>query len=434
MLTEIYYFEIIEVIKNTSSSKGSFLSILLLVLSGELVYILPYFLSRVFRPTFLDVFNLTNLELGSLFSVYGTVALFSYIFGGSLADRFSPGKLIAISLFLTSLGGPVLATYPSFIVLKLIFGYWGFTTVFLFWSAMIKGTRIWGGKLNQGQAFGFLDGGRGAVAALMGTIAVFIYSVSIESDINMQLNSIVERQHAFKYVILFSSFVVAITGVIVFFFLNIKPDEEQGINNSAFSFKAILKVLKLESVWLLMIIILCAYYGYKVTDIYSLYASDVMKYNEIESANVGSLQLYLRPIACILFGFLADHSKSIIWITIGFIIMLFGSILFASGIIKPNQNMFFFISIIVLAVGTYAIRALYFAVMQEGKISLTLTGTAVGIISLTGYTPDIFAGPLMGYYLDRFPGLLGHQYVFIYLVGFSVVGLLCALRFARIIR
>jgi hypothetical protein len=39
----------------------------------------------------------------------------------------------------------------------------------------------------------------------------------------------------------------------------------------------------------------------------------------------------------------------------------------------------------------------------------------------------------MGYYLDRFPGLLGHQYVFIYLVGFSILGLLCSLRFARII-
>lgn len=397
------------------------------------MFILPYFLSRIFRPTFLDVFNLSNLQLGSLFSVYGTVAVFSYLFGGTLADRYSPGKLIAISLLLTSLGGPVLAAYPSFLILKLVYGYWGFTTVFLFWSAMIKGTRIWGGEFNQGQAFGFLDGGRGLVAAIMGTIAVFIYSVFIESVTNIQLNNIEDRQFAFKYVILFSSFIVALVGVIVYFFLDIKPDDEKGINNSAFSHKDILKVLKLESVWLLMLIILCAYFGYKVTDIYSLYASDVMKFNEIESANIGSLQLYLRPISCILFGFLADRSKSIIWIIIGFIIMLLGSLLFASGIIKFNLNVFFYISIIILAVGTYAIRALYFAVMQDGKISLTLTGTAVGLISLTGYTPDIFAGPLMGYYLDRFPGLLGHQYVFIYLVGFSILGLLCSLRFARII-
>ena len=380
----------------------------------------------------MDVFDLTNVELGSLFSVYGTVALFSYIFGGSLADRFLPGKLIAISMILTSLGGLLLATYPSFFVLQIIYGYWGFTTVFLFWGAMIKGTRIWGGTKNQGQAFGFLDGGRGLVAALMGTIGVFIYSLFLETDV--QAANILDRQNAFKYVILFSSLVVALSGVMVYFYLNIKPDGEQGISSSSHSLKDILKVLKLESVWLLMLIILCAYFGYKVTDIYSLYASEVMNYNEIEAANIGSLQLYLRPISCVLFGFLADRSKSILWITIGFLIMLLGSLLFASGVIKSDLNLLFFLSLIILAVGTYAIRALYFAVMQEGKISLALTGTAVGIISLTGYTPDIFAGPLMGYYLDRFPGLLGHQYVFIYLVGFSVVGLICALRFARIVR
>lgn len=419
--------------KETTSSKGSFLSILLLILSGELVFILPYFLSRVFRPTFLDVFNLTNTELGSLFSVYGTVALFSYIFGGSLADRFLPGKLIAISLFLTSLGGLVIATFPSLFIMQIVYGYWGFTSVFLFWSAMIKATRIWGGNKNQGQAFGFLDGGRGLVAGIMGTLAVFIYSFFIEADVTF--SSLEERQNAFKYVILFSSLIVALAGILVYFFLNVKPDEEKVFNSSVYSLKAIQKVLKMESVWLLMIIILCAYFGYKVTDIYSLYASEVMNYNEIDSANIGSLQLYLRPIACILFGFLADRSKrSIFWIIIGFAIMLFGSVLFASGLVKSHLDVFFLFSIVILAVGTYAIRALYFALMQEGKISLSLTGTAVGIISLTGYTPDIFAGPLMGYYLDQFPGLLGHQYIFIYLLGFSVIGLICSLRFSRIIR
>ena len=239
--------------------------------------------------------------------------------------------------------------------------------------------KIWGGTKNQGQAFGFLDGGRGLVAALMGTIGVFIYSLFLEADV--QAANILERQHAFKYVILFSSLVVALVEYTIFT-LNIKPDEEQGIKSSSHSLKDILKVLKLESVWLLMLIILCAYFGYKVTDIYSLYASEVMNYNEIEAANVGSLQLYLRPIACVLFGFLADRSKSILWITIGFLIMLLGSVLFASGIIKSHLNLMFFLSLIILAVGTYAIRALYFAVMQEGKISLALTGTAVGIISL----------------------------------------------------
>jgi len=401
-----------------------------LILSGELIYILPYFLPRVFRPTFLAVFDLNNLELGSLFSVYGSVAFFSYIFGGTFADKFLPRKLIATSLILTSLGGFVLMYYPSFMILQILYGYWGFTTVFLFWGAMIKGTRIWGGSQNQGQAFGFLDGGRGLTAALMGSVGVFIFSFFLPEDVIS--SSIKERQDAFQSVILFSSIMVALIGVLVYFFMKTKTEKGVFQSDNTHSLNNILAVLKLETVWLLMIIILCAYFGYKVTDIYSLYASDVMGYDEVNSANIGSLQLYLRPIACFAIGFLADKTNGISWIIKGFFVMLIGSVLFASGILVADQYILFFISLIILALGTYAIRALYFAILKEGDISLALTGTAVGVISLSGYTPDIFAGPLMGYFLDKFPGVEGHQYVYAFLGLFSIIGLIASSRFARI--
>ena len=401
-----------------------------MILSGELIYILPYFLPRVFRPTFLAVFDLNNLELGSLFSVYGSVAFFSYIFGGTFADKFLPRKLIATSLILTSLGGFVLMYYPSFMILQILYVYWGFTTVFLFWGAMIKGTRIWGGSQNQGQAFGFLDGGRGLTAALMGSVGVFIFSFFLPEDVIS--SSIKERQDAFQSVILFSSIMVALIGVLVYFFMKTKTEKGVFQSDNTHSLNNILAVLKLETVWLLMIIILCAYFGYKVTDIYSLYASDVMGYDEVNSANIGSLQLYLRPIACFAIGFLADKTNGISWIIKGFFVMLTGSVLFASGILVADQYILFFISLIILALGTYAIRALYFAILKEGDISLALTGTAVGVISLSGYTPDIFAGPLMGYFLDKFPGVEGHQYVYAFLGIFSIIGLIASSRFARI--
>ena len=410
--------------------KGSYTNIILLILSGELIFILPYFLSRVFRPTFLDVFGLTNFELGSLFSVYGIVALFSYIYGGTLADRFLPRKLIAISLFLTALGGLFLATYPSFVVLQILYGYWGFTTVFLFWGAMIKATRVWGGTKNQGQAFGFLDGGRGLTAALMGSIGVAIFSLFLPDDVFRA--SLKERQDAFRNVILFSSAMVAISGILVFFFMKTRSEKGVFQSENSHSLNNIKAVLKLESVWLLMVIILCAYFGYKVTDIYSLYASEVLGFDEVDAANVSSLQLYLRPIACFSIGFLADRSNGISWIIKGFVVMLIGSLFFASGILVAQQYSLFFISLFILALGTYSIRALYFAILQEGKISLALTGTAVGVISLSGYTPDIFGGPLMGYFLDKYPGILGHQYVFGFLVGFSIIGLLASFRYAQI--
>ena len=67
--------------------KAPWYYLLLLILAGESVFILPFVIPRVFRPTVLQAFNLNNVELGLCFSVYGAVALLSYPFGGPLADK-----------------------------------------------------------------------------------------------------------------------------------------------------------------------------------------------------------------------------------------------------------------------------------------------------------------------------------------------------------
>ena len=414
--------------KDPALKKGSFLSITLLILSGELIFVLPYVLARIFRPTFLEVFSLSNLQLGSLFSVYGTVALLSYVYGGVISDRFQPKNLIASSLFFTALGGLVLAIYPSYFVLQILYGYWGFTTVFLFWGAMIKAARVWGGAKNQGQAFGFLDGGRGLVAASMGSLGVLIFSFFLTNDIESA--SLIERKDAFRYVILFSSFMVFLNGILVLFFM--ESNQKSEAKNTFSTLSHVKAVLKIQSVWLIMIIIISAYVGYKVTDIYSLYASEVMLFNHIEAANIGSLQLYLRPLVCVIIALLAVKKNYIYFIILGFLTMLIGSTIFAFGIVQLNMNFVFFFSLIIVATGTYAIRALYFSIMQEGRIPLLMTGTAVGVISVVGYTPDIFASPIIGYFLDNYPGILGHQYAFTILVLFSVLGLLASIKFANL--
>lgn len=406
--------------------------IILLILSGEAVFILPFVLARIFRPTYLEVFDITNLQLGTCFSVYGIVALFSYLFGGALADKFHPRHLMSVALILTAIGGFYLSTYPSYFNLKLLFGYWGFTTIFLFWAAMIKATRIWGGEKKQGIAFGFLDGGRGLVAAGFGSVGILIFSLFIDVDISE--TSLQERKEAFHYVILFSSIIVSIIGILSFYFL--KPLQVTETSNKKSSnvltksnFK---KIMKIPSVWLLMVIILCAYVGYKMTDIFSLYAKDVMLYDDLESAKVGTSLLYMRPVIGVVIGLLADKTRASLWLIIGFFLTLITSLIFATGIISEQTTLLFGLSIGLMALGVYSARVLYFAAMEEGKIPLALTGTAVGFISLVGYTPDIFSGPMIGVLLDNSPGELGHQHVFLALAGFTIIGLIASVVFYRI--
>ena len=390
---------------------------------------LPFVLARIFRPTFLAVFKLTNFQLGTLFTTYGIIAFLSYLFGGALADKFTARKLMTTSLLLTAGGGLVLADFPSYSTLQILFGYWGFSTIFLFWAAIIKATRNWGGKKQQGKAFGFLEGGRGIVAASIGTIGVFVFSVVLPKEVIAA--SFEERQLAFQAVIYATSALVAMVGLLIFFFLT-EDETEDHKDIETTSWNKIKTVLQYPTVWLLILIVLCAYVGYKVTDILSLYAVDVMHFNEVDAAKVGSYQMFIRPIVCISVGSFADKSNSAFWLIRGFFILLIGTILFSSGLVAAPLNGFFLFSVIITGIGTYGLRSLYFAAIQEGQIPYSIMGTAVGIISLIGYTPDIFMGPLMGYLLDVNPGITGHQHVFMLLGAFSFIGLLAALRFKKI--
>ena len=402
--------------------------IILLILAAEAIFILPFVLPRIFRTTFLESFSISQTELGSCFSIYGIVALFSYLFGGPLADRFKPNLLMSTALLLTGLGGLYLASYPSLFSLHALYGFWGFTTIFLFWAAMIKATRIWGGTNKQGIAFGFLDGGRGLVAALFGSLGVFVFSLFITKDI--ELTSIEERRTAFKEVITYTSIIVITVGIIVLFFLKLNKEkhfttEKKSKFITVENFKI---VMKFKAVWLLMIIILCAYYGYKMTNLFSQYAEQVMGYNKIESAKVGTYLLYMRPVIGATIGILADRTKASLWIIIGFLLMAITSLFFALGIIKDSNLLLFILSIGTMAIGVYSARVLYFATLEETKIPLAVTGTAVGFISVIGYTPDIFTGLINGYFLDVYNEEIGHQIVFAIMFAFALIGLIASYR------
>ena len=397
-----------------------------MILSGEAVFFLPFVLVRIFRPTYLEVFALDNTQLGFCFSIYGIVALISYLFGGILADKFEPRILICAALILTGLGGFYLASYPSYNQLKILYGYWGFTTIFLLWGAMIKATRVWGGNTQQGRAFGFLDGGRGAVSASIGAMGVVIYGLVMTIDIESA--SFAEKQDAFKSVILASTYITLAIALLVFLLL--KQDAKDlsiaSETKTEYSKKNIVEIAKLPFVWLLAIIILCAYCGYKVTDIFSLTANEVMLYNQVDASKVGTMSLYMRPIIGIIIGFLADRTKATSVLSFSFGLVIIGSLVFASGLVNSSAVFFFFLAIVITSIGIYAARVLYFAVIHEGQIPIALTGTAVGLVSIIGYTPDIFMGPLIGYILDSSPGLAGHQHVYLALAGFSIVGLICS--------
>jgi len=417
-------------IANYQPAKKNYLTLFSLILAGEAIFFLPFVLARVFRPTLLQVFEISNLELGSAFSVYGIVAMVSYFFGGPLADRFPARNLMAVALWATSAGGILLSFLPPVSLLMILYGYWGFTTIFLFWAAMIKATRDWGGNGFQGRAFGLLEGGRGLTAALIGTLALALFSYTAGEVVDGTFSS--QRNSSFELVILITSIVTALSGVIVWFFVpknNLQDNQQHKLP----TVKHVLEVARMPGVWMQGVIIVCAYVGYKSTDDFSLYANQVLGFNEVAAAGVGTLALWMRPLFAVLAGFLADRYQGTNITIYCFMLMVFGSLLIYFGIIEQWAGL----TLVVLTstlIGVYGIRGIYFALMQESGIPLVATGTAVGIMSVLGFTPDVFMSPLMGYLLDHYPGVAGHRYVFLVLATFAIIGFVASILFRKLVR
>ena len=319
-----------------------------------------------------------------------------------------------------------MSTIPDLGGLQWLYAAWGISTILLFWAALLRATREWGGQQLQGRAFGFLDGGRGLISAVMGTATVAIFAALLPVD--LEIATVEMRGEAFRSVILFVSGFVMVIAVMVWFGLKGKGSGV-GQGGSSISIPDIRKIVRMPTVWLQAIMIICAYSGYKVTDDFSLFAQEVMGYDEVKAAGFSTLSLWIRPVATVGAGFLADRLSASKMILVCFALMIAGGLTVGLGGIQPGMTNMFVTVILTTSAGLFAMRGLYFAITQEGRVPLALTGTAIGLMSVIGYTPDIFMGPLMGHLLDSSPGAPGHQHVFLMLAGFATVGFLTAVAF-----
>lgn len=403
-----------------------------LIAAGETVFLLPFVVARIFRPTFLDVFGITNLQLGTAFALYGSIAMAAYFLGGPLADRFSARRLMTAALLATSLGGIIFAAIPSLSVLTVLYGFWGLTSILMFWAALIRATREWGGIDSQGRAYGLLDGGRGLFAALLASISVWIFASLLPAEVASA--TIEQRTAALKQIIWIFTGLVLGVALLVWLVVPENDPTAKVSNRHKLTLNDVRQLLRKRTIWLQAIIVLCAYVGYKATDDFSLYVSDTFGFHDVAAAHIGTISFWVRPLAAIAAGFLADRIRSSQVTIISFVLMFFGSLAIVAGILNPDIYLALIFTIVITSTGIYALRGIYFALFQEAKIPLAMTGSAVGLVSVIGFTPDIFMGPLMGFLIDRSPGALGHQHVFVVLAVFSTIGLIAAIYFQKVNR
>ncbi len=401
-----------------SARTSRYLVMLTLVIAGEMVFGLPYHTARFFQPTLLDVFGFSNTQLGDLRSIYGITAMLGYFPGGLLADRFSARALLTASLVTSAVGGLYMATLPGAEGMAWLYGYWGITTIFLFWGALIRAAREWGGPESQGIAFGVLEGGRGAVAAIVATLAVGVLAWYLPEDATLATDA--ERRAGFRMVIMIYTAATLGAGVLTWLMI---PTSSEASAKRGKPLSGMGIVLRRPIVWAQAAVIVCAYCGYRGLDNYSLYAVQVLGMDEVEGAKLATYGAYIRVAAPIIAGLVADRFGAARSIGMSFLLM--AGAYWMLHVLSPEESalyvLYFNFSVSFFAV--FALRGIYFALLEENRTPSFLTGAAVGMVSVVGYTPDIFFGPIAGRILDANPGIVGHQNYFLFLALIAVLGI-----------
>jgi sugar phosphate permease len=386
-----------------------------LCLSGSFIYWLPFY-TEIFYMPMQSAFGFSNTQIGVLSGTAGFASLITFIPGGWLADRFPARQLMSAALVITAMGGFVFSKLPPFEVCLVLYGLWGVSAALVFWSALIKATRNWAPQDEQGRAFGFLEGGRNIsdVSSTAILLAIFAYhgadSAALSKNIQLLSSSLL------------------VLAVLVWVVMRDAPTsgrETQKVR-SKFSWNTVQVVLKMPVIWLLGVVIMAANSGMWGAIYFTPYASDIYGLGDVAGGAVGAGKYALAAIAAITAGFVADRIGTARAIVGLFLFMTSGFLLFGFVPGAPALVPMLLINAGLIATAIYALRGIYYALLEQGGVPIAVTGTAVGLVSVIGYTPDAFAPVLAGLILDAYPGARGFQVLFLLMGGLSFVGLVAA--------
>lgn len=395
------------------------LILFVLSLGCEAIYLLPY-LRWTYYDQMLEAFQFTNTELTTLGSIFGAVAMVCYFFGGPIADRFSPRKLMTISYALSGLGGFWFATYPGYIENVILYVLWGITTTLFMWNAMLRATRTLGSSEEQGRLFGFLEGIRGVFATAMSFLLVAVFAALGSSIAGL------------TGVIVTISILCIVSAVLAWFLLS--DEVTQGDESEKMRWRDIPTVLKNPAIWVLAIVIMSCYSMFSGLTYLTPYATDILGISASAGAVIAVFRMYVCKIAGgPVGGFIADKISVAKTLLIGFVL---ATVAVLALLVMPASTPVALVVavIMVFAFSIMAMRGIYYATVDQVNIPVALTGTAMGIVSVIGFLPDVYFNAITGPILDAFPGIAGYQYIFAVMIGFGLLGIVFTVILMKIIK
>ena len=278
------------------STWSKWIGFIILTLSAGIIYRAPY-LKSVFYTPMQETFNLTNLEIAGLMSVYSLSKTILYIPGGILVDRFDNRKMLTFSLLGEAILTAVYATIPSLGVLRIIQFLYAVVNV-IFWCAFVKAVRMFGSAKEQGSVFGYSEGIRAAASLIINFAALGIMA-------RMQANM---ASHPLSGVLWLYALVYALMAIALWFVIPAGTGNEEGKHAT---FQDYLAVLKVPAVWLVSLLVCFAYSVQVASEFTTGYLNNVMGMTAVMAGVVATIRSYgIGLFAAPIVGKITDHASS----------------------------------------------------------------------------------------------------------------------------
>jgi nitrate/nitrite transporter NarK len=395
-----------------------YLQVIMLALAASTIYSAPY-LRQLFKTSLLDAFNITELQLGNLSSTYAIACIICYLPGGWLADRVAPRILVIIALFSSAATFAWYATIPGYSELLIIYALWGVIGVGILWAAMFKHIRLLAGGEEQGRLFGTLEGARGLFEAILLTVATFVFGLFATRKLGM-INVII-------------IYTVFSTGVgIVMLFMKGATGRQDNTAKERIRLADLIIIIKQPTVWLLCIILSAVYHLFWATVEFPSFAETGGFAMPLAAATaLGAAKLWMRPFGGVLGGMLGDKITNVRLMMWLFVIGILCTLYLALIKTTPDMAWTLWIFIFPFGLTAYAARGIFWALLYDCPIPTRVLGTAIGFISIVGYSPDAYVPQVSSHLHSTYPTSTAYQLFFAYVACALLVGFVAAWLLSR---
>lgn len=387
-------------------------------ISAGAMFSLPY-LKDTFYVPLMNGLGITDTQMGGLLSMYAIAFLPIGIPCGYLADRFRTKYMLMAIVLLTALGAAWYFFLPNYVSCLIIFVVWSFTTT-MYWPIMNKVSTEMGEK--RVKAYGYIESVRAAAYVACGSIALAVFTAFGGERIGIQA------------VIAFYAIMLGIITVLIALMMDKgEATPKDQIPSIGQSFRQCFSLIKNRTIWVLGMIIFCILCAYACTGMLVPYFERCYGWSSEQAATFGFLRYAILPTIAgvtggIFSGKLGSVSKLFLCAFVGIIV---GGIVLIAFPVQPSVVMIVVAISAIICFACVTNKTMYMAPMSESDIPKEQVGMASSLLSMIGFSCELYIYIWLGNTVERYAGDKGYKIVFIAMIFYALVGLLLTVYFRK---